>query len=68
MCLRADVSIFFDVSHSAQHPLISLLEKCRYNVDQGRIFGALLTDLSEVFDCLPHGIIIAKLNAFGILI
>ena len=51
-----------------QHPLILLLGKWRYNVDQGRMFGALLTDISEVFDCLPHGIIIAKLNAFGILI
>ena len=49
--------------HSAQHALISLLEKWRYNVDQGRMFGALLIDLSK--DCLPHDIIIAKLNAYG---
>ena len=36
----------FRKGHSAQHALISLLEKWRYNVDQGRMFGALLTDLS----------------------
>ena len=53
----------FRKGHSAQHALISLLEKWRYNVDQGRMFGALLTDLSK--DCLPHDIIIAKLNAYG---
>ena len=51
--------------HSAQHVLISLLEKWRYNVDQGRMFGALLTNLSKAFDCLPHDIITAKLNAYG---
>ena len=55
----------FQKGHSAQHALISLLEKWCYNVDQGRMFGALLTDLSKAFDCLPHDIIIAKLNAYG---
>ena len=48
-----------------QHSLISLLEKWHNNVDQGRMFGALLADLLEAFDCLPHDIIIAKLNACG---
>ena len=55
----------FRKGHSAQHALISLHEKWRYNVDQGRMLEALLTDLSKVFDCLAHDIIIAKLNAYG---
>ena len=74
MCSQADVQVFQGViskyqcgflkGHSAQHALISLLEKWHYNVDQGRMFGALLTDLSKAFDCLLHDIIIAKLNAY----
>ena len=37
----------FRKGHSEQHALISLLEKWRYNVDQGRMFGVLITDLSK---------------------
>ena len=42
-----------------------MLEKWKNDVDQGKVFGALLTDLSKAFDCLPHELIIAKLNAYG---
>ena len=55
----------FRKEHSAQHALILLHEKSRYNVDQGPMFGALLTDLPKTVDCLPHNIISAKLNAYG---
>ena len=61
MYLQANVYIFeqiiskyqdsFRKEDSAQHALISLLEKWCFNVDQGHIFGALLTDLSKSFDC-----------------
>ena len=34
-------------------------------VDNGGVFGALLTDLLKAFFCIPHDIIIAKLEAYG---
>ena len=39
---------------------MALLEKWKTCVDQKQICGALLTDLSKAFDCLPHDLIIAK--------
>ena len=33
------------------------------SVDKGKVFGALLTDLSK--DCLDHELLTAKLNAYG---
>ena len=55
----------FRKGFSAQHCLLAMLEKWKNAVDKGKVFGALLTDLSKAFDCLPHELIIAKLNAYG---
>ena len=42
-----------------------MIEKWKESVDSGRVFGALMTDLSKVFDCLHHELLIAKLDAYG---
>ena len=44
---------------------LNLLEKWKNSVDKGKVFGALLTDLSKAFDCLDHELLTAKLNAYG---
>ena len=42
-----------------------MVENCKKALDQGNEHGALLTDLSKAFDCLPHDLIVAELHAYG---
>ena len=55
------------VSKGFQYPAMSSgnVRKWRRYVDNIKMFSALLTDLSMVFDCLYHELLIAKLNTFG---
>ena len=59
-----DFSLNFSVGFT-KVSVPSIIEKWKKCVDKGKKFGALLTDLSKPFDCLPHDLIIAKLNAYG---
>ena len=34
-------------------------------MDKDKSFGALVTDFSNAFDCLPHELLIAKLHSYG---
>ena len=51
---------------STQHCLLLMLEKWKRVVDNSKVFGALLTNLSKAFDCISHNLLIAKLNAYGL--
>ena len=53
----------FRKGFSAQHCLIYMIEKWKKSLDKRGSTGALLTDLNKTFDCLNHGLLIAKLDA-----
>ena len=55
----------FRKGYSTQHALISLIEKWRKCLDASGIVGTILMDLSKAYDCLPHDLLITKLEAYG---
>ena len=52
-------------NYSSRNILISLIEEWRKNLDNNFVDGAVLTDLSKAFDCIPHDLLIAKLSAYN---
>ena len=51
--------------YSTKHVLLRLIEEWRTCLDDNNIAGGTLMDLSKVFDCLPHDLLTAKLEAYG---
>ena len=54
----------FRNGYNSQHALFSIIETCRKTLDQRRVVGMVLIDLSKAYDCLHHDLLIAKLAAY----
>ena len=78
-CLYNQLSVFFDKilskyqcgfrkGFNVQHCFINLLKKWRQSLNQGLVFGTLLTDLSKAFDFPSHELLVAKLIAYDVQI
>ena len=56
----------FRTSYGCQTTLLRIVEDWKEALDKNMFVGAILMDLSKAFDCLPHDLIIKKLNAYGV--
>ena len=55
----------FRKGFSAQNCPLYTVEIISTTRDNQGVFAAVMTDLSEAFDCIFHKLSIAKLNAYG---
>ena len=56
----------FPKAQSTQHALFKFLQSWQKELDEKGMVATVLMDLSKAYDCIPHDLLIAKLNAYGI--
>ena len=50
---------------SANRKHYSLIENWKSNLDNNKIVGAVFMDLSKAFDCIPHDLLISKIDTYS---
>ena len=58
--------VFIVKFERTEHVLIRLFEDWRKKLDKNNAEDAVLTDLSKTFFCIPHDLLVAKLDAYGL--
>ena len=56
----------FRSGYGCQTALLKIIEDWKKALDENKFVAAILMDLSKAFDCLPHKLLINKLDAHGV--
>ncbi len=61
-----DMLCVYRKKYGTKHVLIKLIDSWKCALDENKFVGTVLKDLSKAFDCIPHGLLIAKMKAYGL--
>ena len=56
----------FQKVHNRQNALLKLLQSWQQDLDNGGFIGTILMDLSKAYDCIPHSLLIANWECYGV--
>ena len=56
----------FRSGYSCQDTLIRIIKDWKNLLDNNQYVAAILMDLSKAFDCLPHNLLLLKLENYGV--
>ena len=56
----------FQKAHNTQHALFKLIQPWQQVLDNGGFIGTILMDLSKAYDCIPHNLLLTKLECYGV--
>ena len=62
-----DLFCGFRKAHSTQHVLSRLIQSLKKGLDNSGLVGTIIMDLSKANDCLPQDLLIAKIEAYGLI-
>ncbi len=61
-----DMLCAYRKTYGCEHVLLKIIDLWKHALDSNNFAGTILIDLSKAFDCVPHGLLITKLKAYGV--
>ncbi len=52
--------------NGCEHVLLKVIDLWKNALDSNNFAGTILIDVSKAFACVPHGLLITKLKAYGL--